>query len=190
LLLLGLLSLLDLQLQLLDFVLYLCLRTRVSLDQDKCPVSICSLRVLLAPIPAYVLCIPFSLSLSLSPTSPALASLFPTSLALASPASPFPDFLSPASPSSASLFPASLALASLAALAQASLALASPTLASLALASLALASPIQAAPALAYLVQSASVQEAPILSASLNQARCCVFAFRAPASLGPASLAL
>jgi hypothetical protein len=47
---------------------------RVSLNRDGCPVSVCSLQVLLAPVPAHVLCVPFSLSLS--PTSPALASPF------------------------------------------------------------------------------------------------------------------
>ena len=86
---------------------YLCLKIRVSLDQDRCPVSVYSLRVLLAPVPAHVLCVHLSLSLSLSPTSPVAASLSLTSLALA--------FLPALSPASLSLV--SLALASLAALA-------------------------------------------------------------------------
>jgi len=92
-------------------VSYLCLRIRVSLDQDKCLVSVYCLRVLLALVFALVLCVYFSLSLSL--TSPALAFLSLTSLVLTS--------------------LLALALASLA------LALAFPTLASLSLASLVLA---------------------------------------------------
>jgi hypothetical protein len=129
--LLGLLF--DLQPQLLDFVPYLRPKIGVSLDRDGCPVSVCSLRVLLAPVPAHVLCVPFSLSLSLSPTSLALASLaaLGASLSLASLslaslvlASPVPASLSPASLSLTSLSLASLAQASLATLALASLALA------------------------------------------------------------------
>jgi hypothetical protein len=92
-------------------VSYLCLRIRVSLDQDRCPVSVYCLQVLLAPVFALVLCVYFSLSLSL--TSLALAFLSLTSLVLAS-------------------LPV-LALAFLV------LALAFPTLASFSLASLALA---------------------------------------------------
>jgi hypothetical protein len=153
LLLLSLLSLLDLQLQLLNFVPYLCLWIRVSLDQDGCLVSICSLRVLLAPVP---------FSLSLSPTSPALAPLSLTSLVLASLPALALASLALASPALASPAPASLSPASL-------------SLASLALASLAALAP--ASPALAASVQSAYVLEAPVLSASLNQVRYHVFAF-------------